>query len=100
MVSLDSVPKSWSATVGRLRCGLPGVLGLFGAGVFGAVGARNVLQRKSLAGLVVQCGTDEGGEQRMRPGRPALEFRVSLGADQERVHVRAVLDELDEVPVR
>ena len=43
-----------------------------------------------LVGLRVrQRGADERGEQRVRPGRPALELRVRLGGHEERVHARA-----------
>ena len=58
------------------------------------------LNRKSLGGLVVDRRADECGEQRMRPGGPALEFGVRLSAHQERVDFGGVLDELNKVAVR
>src|SRR6201991_178623 len=58
------------------------------------------LQRQPLARLVLDRRADEAGEQRMRSGRPALEFGMGLGADEERVHLGRILDELDQVPVR
>ena len=47
------------------------------------------LDRQPLGGLVVQRRADERREQRMRPGRTALELRVRLRADVERVDVAA-----------
>ena len=58
------------------------------------------VDRQPLVGLVVQRRADERDEQRVRPGRPALELGVRLGADDERMDVGGVLDELDQVPVR
>src|SRR5947209_6288644 len=57
------------------------------------------LQGQSLGRLIFDRGPDEAGEKRMRTGRAALEFGVRLRADHERVHLRRVLDELDQVPV-
>src|SRR4051794_2558407 len=44
-------------------------------------------------------GGDESREQRMRAVRPALELRVRLGRDEERMIVVAQLDEFDEALV-
>ena len=52
-----------------------------------AVG-RVVGDRQPLGLQVVQRGPDERDEQRVRPGRPRLEFRVRLGGHQERVQRR------------
>src|ERR1700728_2100875 len=38
---------------------------------------------RHLQGQPLARRADEAGEQRMRPGRPALEFGVGLGADDE-----------------
>ena len=74
---------------------------MFGAArKFVAIGVVGDLHRKSLRRLVIDGRADERDEQRMRPGRPALEFRMGLGADQEGVHVARVLDELDQVSIR
>ena len=42
---------------------------------------------------------DEGDEQRVRPGGPALQFGVGLGADDKRMDVRRVFDELHQMAV-
>src|SRR2546423_2669981 len=43
------------------------------------------------------CGGDKSSEQRMRPRRPRLQFRMELAADEP--GVRLQLDDLDELPV-
>ena len=59
----------------------------------------NVHARQAFLGLVVQRRADECDEQRVWPGGPALEFGVRLRADDERMDVGGVFDELDKVPV-
>src|SRR5690348_12299403 len=49
--------------------------------------------------LVVDRRRYERDEQRVRPGGPALQLGVRLGAYDERMHVRRVFDELDQMPV-
>src|ERR1700736_449006 len=60
----------------------------------------NVHARQPFLRLVVQRCADERHEQRMRPGGSALELRVRLGADEERMDIGAVLDDLDQMSVR
>src|SRR3984957_15726057 len=68
--------------------------------LFAAVGPLlGHLQGQPLARLVLERRADEAGEQRMRSGRSALKFRMRLGADHEWVHLRRILDELDQMPV-
>ena len=67
--------------------------------MFGAARVVGDLHRKPFRRLVIDSRADERDEQRMRPGRPALEFGMGLGADQEGVHLTRILDELDQVPV-
>mgnify|MGYP000440970008 CR=1 FL=1 len=55
---------------------------------------------QALFELVRQRCFDEGGEQRMRASRAALELRVCLGGNEERMLLTRVLDELDQLPVR
>src|SRR5215218_5722516 len=101
MVSDETVSKSCSATGFRflqLRIVqlLPELLGMFrSVRMLG-----NVHPGKSLLRLVAQGRADERDEQRMRPRGPALQLRVRLRADDERMNVGGVLDELDEVAVR
>src|ERR1700722_14491090 len=57
------------------------------------------LQGQPLARLVLDRRADEAGEQRMRSGRAALEFGMSLGADDEGMHLRRILEQINQVPV-
>ena len=52
--------------------------------------------RQPLGFQVIQRGSDERREQRMRSGRSRLEFRVRLGGDQERMLAPVEFDELDQ----
>src|SRR5690348_12636588 len=96
-VSLASVSKSWSAT--DLRCLQRGVQGFHGGVGLVDVRLGQVHAGQALLGLVGQRRADERGEQRMRPRGPALQFRVRLRADKERMNVGRVLDKLDQVTV-
>src|SRR5690348_10045354 len=84
-VSLDTVSNSCSATGRGLLKQLRNLVVVLDAirVLLGKVHAR-----QAFFGLVVQRRTDERDGQRMRPGRPAFELWVSLGADDERVHIR------------
>src|SRR3984885_7369486 len=73
---------------------------LCGVVLLAAVGSPlGHLQGQPLARLVLDRRADEAGEQRMRSRRAALQFGMSLGADDEGMHLRRILDELDQVPV-
>src|SRR5882757_7465711 len=91
------VSNSCSPTSRWLLQQLPDVVGMLGTV---RMLLRNVHTRQSFLGLVLQRRTDERDEQRMRLGGSALELRVCLGADDEGMDVGAVLNELDQMPIR
>ncbi len=69
----------------------------------GADAARLVLgdlHRQPLGRVVLEGRGDERAEQRVRPRRAGLQFRMRLGAGEERVDLARQLDELDQPPVR
>ena len=68
--------------------------------MFGAIGMIGNLHRKAFGRLVIDRRADERDEQRVRAGRPTLQFGVGLGAHQEGVHLARVLHELHQVTVR
>src|ERR1700742_4869312 len=57
------------------------------------------LHRQQLARLVVDSSAYECREKRVRSSWPALQLRVRLGADDERVYFRRVFDEFDQMPI-
>src|SRR5947209_10189108 len=89
-VSDEVVSKACSTTSDGFRFGqrrlCPVVL-------LAAVGPlfRN-FQGQPLARLVLDRSADEPGEQRMRPGGSALELGMRLSTDDERMHLRRILD--------
>src|SRR5690625_556117 len=83
---------------GTARVTVRPVFGVDGLVVF--VMGLGDLHRQPLGGLVIHCRADERREQWMRSGGPALQLRVRLGTDQERMHLARVLDELHELAVR
>src|SRR6478672_3437546 len=101
MVSDSTVSKSCSATgFGFLQLGilkyLPDVLGMLRS----VRELGNLHAGEPLLCLVAQRRADERGEQRVRTGGSALQFGVRLRADDERMDVGGVLDELHQVAVR
>ena len=55
--------------------------------------------RQQFALFVVDGRADECHKQRVRTGRPALQFGVGLSTDDERMDVRRVFDELHQMTV-
>src|SRR5271165_870918 len=94
-VSEETVWKSCSAT-GHWLMQQP----LDPSRMLGAVrSALRNLDRQPFGGFVIQRGADEPDKKRVWPGGPALQLRVRLGADEERVNLARVFDEFNQVPV-
>ena len=71
------------------------------SGLPGRRGSRfRQLDRQPVGVGVFDGRPDEPGEQRVGPGRPALELRMGLGGHEVRVPVPVQLDELHQAPVR
>lgn len=71
-----------------------------GATVGCVLGDLGDLDRQQLTRLVIDGCPDECDKQWVRPGGSALQLRVGLGADNERMPIRRILDELYQVSVR
>lgn len=65
-----------------------------GATVGCVLGDLGDLDRQQLTRLVIDGCPDECDKQWVRPGGSALQLGVGLGADNERMPIRRILDEL------